>query len=209
MVGDEVMTKAELKPPKPKKCKARGCGVVFTPARPFQCWCSPECGLTIARAKKEQADQRKRSDERKADRAKLEQFKTKPKLTKEAQDEFNRYIRLRDAGRTCICCDRPLGEDQPGGSYDAGHYRSVGSAPHLRFDERNVHAQRKRCNLWGAGRAVDYRLGLINRIGLAAVEALESDQSAKHYSKDELRGIKAKYRAKCKDLERNRELLAI
>ena len=54
-----------------------------------------------------------------------------------------------------------------------------GSAAHLRFDERNAHAQRKVCNRWGAGRAVDYRIGLVARIGLAAVEALESDNAPK------------------------------
>lgn len=196
------MTKAELKPPKPKKCKARGCGVLFTPARPFQCWCSPECGLTIARAKKEQADQRKRSDERKADRAKREQLKTRSDWMKDAQREFNRFIRLRDAHRPCVCCGRPLGEDAVGGAYDAGHYRSVGSAPHLRFDERNVHAQRKQCNLWGSGRAVDYRLGLIQRIGPEAVEALESDQRAKHYTIEDLKQIRDTYRQKARELEK-------
>jgi len=196
------MTKAELKPPKPKKCRAKGCGVVFTPARPFQCWCSPDCGLTIARAKKEQADQRKRSDERKADRAKREKLKTRSDWMKDAQREFNRYIRLRDADRACICCGRPLGEDAIGGAYDAGHYRSVGSAPHLRFDERNVHAQRKQCNLWGSGRAVDYRLGLIQRIGQKAVEALESDQCAKHYTIEDLKQIKDTYRQKARELEK-------
>jgi hypothetical protein len=190
------------KPPKPKKCKAKGCSVLFTPHRMGQKACGPACAQVIARSIREQHDQRKRSDERKADRAKHEELKTKPQLTKEAQDEFNRYIRLRDAGRPCICCDRPLGEDQPGGSYDAGHYRSVGSAPHLRFDERNVHAQRKRCNLWGAGRAVDYRLGLIKRVGIDVVEALESDQAPKHYTRDDLRAIKAKYRAKANALQK-------
>jgi len=81
------------------------------------------------------------------------------------------------------------------------HYRSVGSSPHLRFDERNAHAQRKQCNRWGAGRSVDYRLGLINRIGLAAVESLEADQTPKNYTIDDLRAITACYRAKLKGLK--------
>ena len=114
---------------KPKPCKATGCGILFIPQRMGQRACSPVCALTIARAKREQDETKQRQAERKADRAKREALKTKPQLTKEAQDEFNRYIRLRDAGRPCICCDRPLGEDQPGGSYDAGHYRSVAQIP--------------------------------------------------------------------------------
>ena len=46
---------------------------------------------------------------------------------------------------------QPLGTGEVGGAYDCGHYRSTGSAAHLRFDERNAHAQRKVCNRWGAG----------------------------------------------------------
>lgn len=197
------------KPLKPKNCKARGCGVVFTPMRPFQCWCSPECGLTIARAKKEQADQRKRSDERKADRAKRDKLKTRSDWMKDAQRDFNRYIRLRDSGKPCICCGLPLGDQRFGGAFDAGHYRSVGSAPHLRFDERNVHAQRKQCNSWGAGRAVDYRVGLIQRLGVQVVDALECDQQIRSFTIDDLKQIIQTYRAKCKELERAEELLTI
>lgn len=205
MVGDEVTPK----PPKPKKCKAKGCGVVFTPSRSFVSWCSPECALSIVAAKKEQAEQRKRSDERKADRAKRDKLKTRSDWMKDAQREFNRYVRLRDASKPCICCGLPLGYGEVGGAYDCGHYRSVGSAPHLRFDERNAHAQRKQCNRYGAGRAVDYRIGLIRRIGLQAVDALESDQRPAKHSVEDLKQIIQTYRAKCKDIERNRELLAI
>jgi hypothetical protein len=88
-----------------------------------------------------------------------------------------------------------------GGGYDCGHYRSVGSAPHLRFDERNAHAQRKQCNRWGSGRAVDYRIGLIKRIGLEKVEALESDQTVKKYTIDDLKSIISAYKAKFKALK--------
>lgn len=190
------------KPTKPKKCKAKGCGVLFSPSRPFQCWCSPDCGLLIARAKKEQAETKKRQDERKADRAKRDRLKTRSDWIKDAQREFNKYIRLRDAFRPCICCGEPLGKDSPGGAYDAGHYRSVGSAPHLRFDERNVHAQRKQCNRWGSGRAVDYRLGLIQRIGQTAVESIESDQAPKHYTIEDLKQIRDTYRQKARELEK-------
>lgn len=124
-----------------------------------------------------------------------------PDLIKAAQKEFNTYVRLRDAGKPCICCGRPLGEGDVGGAYDAGHYRSTGSAPHLRFDERNCHAQRKACNRYGAGRAVDYRIGLIARIGKEAVEALEADNAVRKWDRDELRQIAATYRAKAKELK--------
>lgn len=120
---------------------------------------------------------------------------------KEAQIAFNAYVRERDKNQPCICCGQPLGAQQVGGGFDAGHYRSVGSAPHLRFDERNCHGQRKSCNRYGSGRSVDYRLGLIARIGLAEVESLEADNDPKKYSIDDLKAIKAKYKAKLKELK--------
>ena len=124
-----------------------------------------------------------------------------PELIKEAQHAFNAYIRKRDENRPCICCGNPLRMGGIGGGFDAGHYRSTGSASHLRFNEDNVHGQRKYCNQWGAGRAVDYRLGLINRIGLQRVEALESNNTVHKWSADELREIKERYKQKLKELQ--------
>jgi hypothetical protein len=143
--------------------------------------------------------------ENKERKAKREKLKTRTDWIKEAQIAFNAYIRLRDSGRPCICCGKPLGEDSPGGAYDCGHYRSVGSAPHLRFDERNAHAQRKQCNRYGAGRAVDYRIGLIARFGAGFVDELESDQAVKKWSIPELKEIRDCYRQKLKDLRKQRE----
>ena len=120
---------------------------------------------------------------------------------KEAQVAFNRYVRLRDAAKPCICCGRPLEGGAIGGGFDAGHYRSVGSAPHLRFDERNVHGQTKQCNRYGSGRAVDYRIGLIARIGREAVEELEADQKPRKHSIDDLQEIRNTYRAKAKEID--------
>jgi len=137
-------------------------------------------------------------------RRRKEAIKTIPMLIKEAQREFNSFIRARDADQPCICCGHPLGAGEVGGAFDCGHYRSTGSASHLRFDERNAHAQRKICNRWGAGRAVDYRLGLIERIGLEAVVALESSNSPHKWTADELRGIRDHYRQKLKDTLKGR-----
>ncbi|MDE2439555.1 MAG: recombination protein NinG [Betaproteobacteria bacterium] len=134
-------------------------------------------------------------------RARKLAIKPRGQWIKEAQIAFNAYIRERDKGKPCICCGNALTNEAIGGGFDAGHYRSIGSAPHLRFDERNCHGQRKQCNRYGAGRAVDYRIGLIARIGLAAVESLEADQSVKKYTIDDAQRIKAEYRAKLKALK--------
>lgn len=49
---------------------------------------------------------------------------------------------------------------------------------------------------------MDYRIGLIARIGLAAVEALEADQSVKKYTIDELKALTAHYRALTRELKK-------
>ncbi len=131
-----------------------------------------------------------------------EKLKTKGDHLREAQQAFNAYIRERDrlAGYACISSGRPL--DWNGNAVDAGHYRSTGAAPHLRFDENNCHAQSKHDNRYLSGNVADYRIGLIKRIGLEAVEALERDQSVRRYTIEDLQAIKALYRQKLKDLRR-------
>lgn len=183
-----------------KKCRI--CGVKFEPVRSLQLACSMECAIGHANKITEKKQREKEIEERRELKARKEKLKTRSDWMKEAQIAFNNYIRERDKDRPCICCGQPLGTNSVGGGFDCGHYRSVGSAPHLRFDERNAHGQTKQCNRWGAGRAVDYRLGLIARIGMDAVAALESDQSVKKYTIDELKAIKAEYKQKLKELQR-------
>jgi hypothetical protein len=192
------------KPLKPRACKC--CKATFTPSKRMQVVCGPMCGLERARLKRE-AQERKQARERaKVDKAMDAQRKrsleTIPELIKKAQHAFNAFIRERDKDRPCICCGLPLGAGEVGGAFDCGHYRSTGSASHLRFDERNAHAQRKVCNRWGAGRAVDYRLGLISRIGLEAVESLESENDPVKWERDTLRQIATIYRGKLRDLRK-------
>jgi hypothetical protein len=136
--------------------------------------------------------------ERQSVRSRKEAIKTIPELIKEAQVAFNTFIRARDklAGHRCISSGKPL--DWSGNAVDAGHYRSTGAASHLRFNEDNCHAQSKHDNQYLAGNAVDYRIGLIARIGLERVEALESSNAPHKWQADELRAIKATYKQKLK-----------
>jgi hypothetical protein len=184
---------------KPKTCTH--CKREFMPARLMQNVCGPVCaGRKVKAAKKAETA---------TTRARKETAKTIPKLLKEAQHEFNAWVRERDKHQPCICCGRPLQtggvSGSTGGDFDCGHYRSVGSASHLRFDPRNANGQRKQCNRYGAGRAVDYRIGLIKRIGLREVEALEASNEVHKWTKDELRAIRDKYRALTKELKKGQE----
>jgi hypothetical protein len=190
------------KQPKPKTCRVESCRASFVPARLGQAVCSPACA--IVDAPKNQVRARKAIDqcERREIKVRKEKLKSRSDHMRDAQKAFNEFIRARDqfAGHACISSGRPL--DWTGNSTDAGHYRSVGAAPHLRFDERNCHAQSKQDNRYLSGNATDYRIGLIKRIGLEAVESLEADQTTRKYTVDELKSITAEYRAKTRELKR-------
>lgn len=181
-----------LTPTKQREC--RTCGSTFSPWSTTQTVCGRTCAAKLVKAEK--------VAEKAKDKAQREKLKTIYQLIAEAQVEFNKFIRLRDqiAGHPCISSGRPL--DWSGNNVDAGHYRSTGAASHLRFDERNCHAQSKHDNQWKAGNVVDYRINLIKRIGLEAVEALEADNEPVKWNRDTLRQIKTIYRAKARQLKK-------
>lgn len=192
-----------IKEPKPKFCKQ--CGKEFVPLRSTAIACSYPCAKAWVDARNAKLKAQKKKQEAKIERQitkeRKEALKTRRDWINEAQIAFNAYIRERDKDQLCICCGKGLTQDAVGGGYDCGHYRSTGSAPHLRYNEDNAHGQRKVCNRYGAGRAVDYRIGLIRRIGLERVEALEADNEPQKWSIDELKAIRDYYRKKLKELK--------
>ena len=159
-----------------------------------------------ARAKKDKADKK---ESRKKLAELKESLKTKSDYTKIAQTEFNKYINLRDRGKPCISCNRPLvyGVRSRGekGGVDASHYRSRGAAPHLRFDLRNCHSSCIKCNRDLSGNIVEYRKGLIARYGVEYVESIESDQRSRHYSRDDLKRIASIFRRRSRHYKKLRE----
>jgi len=192
---------------KPKKCAVRTCRSTFIPSRPFQTWCSPECAVLIARAKQERQRKALEQRERREIQARREKLKRRSDHTREAQAAFNAWIRERDSRQPCISCGAmPSDSDLITGSrWDAGHYRSVGACPELRFEPLNVHRQCVKCNRSLSGNAVEYRIRLVRRIGQAAVDWLEGQHEPKKYTVDELQQIKAKYRALLRELKKQQE----
>lgn len=187
--------------------KCANCPEKFRPFSSLVKWCSAECGAALGLKRLEKAQAKAVADDKRNTRAKLEALKTVPQLKKEAQREFNRFIRARDrlAGHACISSGKPLqwgAAGITGSSVDAGHYRSTGAADHLRYCEDNCHAQSVHENRDRAGNAVAYRLGLIARIGLARVEALEADNTPVKWTREGLREIRDTYRAKARELEK-------
>jgi hypothetical protein len=157
---------------------------------------SVECAAEYARQIREK-------EERKELRARKEKLKTRSQWLKEAQIEFNRYIRERDRDLQCISCGR-----LHSGAYDAGHYRSVGAAPQLRFDEDNCHKQCVPCNQHKSGNAIEYRRGLVERIGLQRVAIIEANSETIRWTIEDAKRIKAEYKAKTAELIMNRKMAA-
>lgn len=196
-----------LKPARTRKCAVKGCGNRFQPRNMMHKVCGPDCGAVFAVAERKRLEAKQQKQDRAETRAKLAKFKRRPEYVAEAQQAFNAYIRERDRDQPCICCDsfKAAGEAAlHGGGWDAGHYISRGHASHLRFDERNVHKQRKGCNKPGGTTRAKYRAGLVQRYGeqyVVELEALEYTPPSRDLSIDELVRIKETYRAKLKQLK--------
>jgi hypothetical protein len=144
----------------------------------------------------------KQSAEKKVIKETKERLKTRSDRVRDAQAAFNRYIRARDRGKPCICCGRSQGDLKHGGAVDAGHYRSRGSAPGLKFNLFNCHSQLAYCNRYLSGNVVGYRAGLIERIGLDRVERLEQDNSPRRFDAEYLDRVKRIFTKRAKLYER-------
>ena len=180
---------------------------MFTPARTSQAVCGEiECAIAHGQTEKGRAIAGKALAEvgRREIRVRKEKLKSRADHLREAQAAVNEFICLRDGHLPCISCDSlPNDYDLMTGSrWDAGHYRSVGACPELRFEPLNIHRQCVRCNRNLSGNAVEYRIRLVLRIGAEKVDWLEGPHPARKYTVEEIKAIKADYRAKTRELKR-------
>lgn len=189
------------KPLKPRKCKS--CGRAFQPISSMSKACSVPCALALVAKANARKEAKEKREETKATRAAKVKLKTRRQWIAEAQAAVNKVVRLRDAlaGHGCISCGaRP--NARFGGAMDAGHFRSVGSAPHLRYFLPQIWAQCKRCNRDLGGSVTNYRRGLIERIGLKRVEQIEAMQGTAKWSIEYLQRLKKVMNKKARRLER-------
>ncbi|NIG12981.1 hypothetical protein F3J37_01325 [Pantoea sp. Al-1710] len=153
------------------------CNASFVPWMTTQHVCGNyRCALAWNRL---QDERHKARAERRLSRAQSHtQQKTWSEYNKAAQNAFNRYIRIRDQGRACHACGCQLNDNNPnksGAFVDASHYRSRGSASHLRFNVFNCVTCCWHCNRELSGNIPQLRKGLIKRFGLSIVIRLEVD----------------------------------
>lgn len=181
---------------KRKTCKH--CRGKLEPERPGQI-VHTECAADYAIALNAKKARAKAKEVRKADRVRKEKLKSRSDWAKEAQSAFNRFIRMRDINDGCISCDKPASWD---GQWHASHFRSVGAASSVRFNEYNVHKACSVCNNYLSGNIAAYRPRLIEKIGIEKVLALESSNQVTRYSIEYFKRVKAIYTKKANRLER-------
>lgn len=172
---------------KKKKCKI--CKTEFLPFSSLSKVCSSQCAYELVKI-----DNVKKFN--KETKRLKEKIKTKAMWLREAQAAFNEYVRIRDADLPCISCGR-----FHKGQYHAGHYLSVGACPELRFHPKNNNKQCSACNNHLSGNIVNYRISLINKIGIDMVEWLEGPHVAQKLTIEDIKEIKAYYKAKTKELK--------
>lgn len=185
---------------KPKNCKI--CKAVFTPIRALQMVCGARCGIeygvrqTAKRLDKKVAEYKAelRTEKREA----KEKLKTYPQRVNEVKVIFQRYIRMRDTKLPCISCGATTSS-----VWDGSHYKKAEVYSGVIFHEDNVHKSCGKCNRYLGGNELNYRVGLIAKIGnerVLQLEQLAEKTRVRKYSDLELLEIKTRYKNKLKGL---------
>jgi len=182
------------RPKRKKPCK--WCQEPFLPVRPFQTTCQPfPCAIEYAKEKE-------REKAKKVNKCKLKEYRDNDlrRQIKMTQVVFNKLIRILDKLEPCISCARSLIECSVGGSWDCGHYKTIGAFPELRFCFLNAHKQCKSCN-GGSGNFTrknktvveDYTDRLIARIGQNVVDWLNGPHKSAKYTCSQLIQMRSTY----------------
>jgi hypothetical protein len=176
-----------------KKCK--NCKEPFTPIKSsLEKYCTKSQCVNVWINSVKQKQWTKRKSELKADLMTLSDW------LKIAQQHFNTFIRNRDKDKGCISCGKELRK----GNTDAGHYFSSGGHYNVRFNEDNVHGQCSRpCNKDKSGNLIEYRNGLINRIGIERLEKLDLiANETRKFTIEEVKEIIEKYKNLNKNIKK-------
>ena len=190
-----------------RKCANQNCREWFHPARERQVVCCYECATAVAkaqtaknRAEALRAEKKRQREEEKALRAQQAKRRQAVKplnyFIRHAQQAFNVFIRFRDRHLPCVNCGR-----HHDGQYHAGHFRTTGANPELRFNEDNCHKQCSVCNNHLSGNLTAYRPRLIAKIGQARFDALMGPHVLPKWKRDDYIRIRDEYRAKLKALK--------
>lgn len=155
--------------------------------------CSTICKIELKRQR-----ERKKA-ERESIRARKEAIKPLSYWADKAQAAVNAYVRERDALYGCISCGTHAGK------MNAGHYRSRGAMPALRYHLDNLHKQCNQCNENKAGNVSEYRIRLRQKIGDERLEWLEGPHAPARWRKEDYQAIESEHKEKLRVLKAARE----
>ncbi|WP_426576703.1 recombination protein NinG [Xenorhabdus stockiae] len=189
-----------------RKCKI--CREWFHPQYSNIEWCSPEHGTELGlrrrnqeyeKAKRKLEQERRQKEVTNRDKLKARKLAVKPLsyFANQAQTAFNAFIRERDKYNPCISCGR-FHE----GQWHAGHYRTRGAYPELRFEEDNCHKQCSVCNNHLSGNIDNYTPRLIEKIGQARFDRLMSHRTLPKWKREDYEQIRDDYKGRLKELLR-------
>ena len=160
------------------KLKCRGCTDRFDRESMIKiqlAWYhSYECASAHGLAKAKRRDNATTIANAKALRSKLRADRDRVKRRSEWMDNLqtvvNQYVlHVRDKGKPCCTCGKERGV-----KFDAGHMRSRGACPELRFELTNIHAQCSiNCNQHGSGMRHEYREFITTEYGADHLEWLD------------------------------------
>jgi len=157
----------------------------------FNLECQAQQGLKIIRRRKAALAK----DERKQRRVARERIKSRSEWLKDAQKEFNAYVRARDAGKPCISCGR-----RTGCKMNAGHYKTTAGVKGLRFHPANCHLQCEKCNMHLSGNIHGYRGPLLAKVGPEMLNYLDNAHPFSGWTIEEIKEIKAHFHRMAREL---------
>lgn len=181
---------------KPRKCPE--CGKEYTPFQSFQKTCiSASCCLNFSKkAKIKKLEKERKIKNNKFDKEFYDNdVKTRKKA---AKDSCHAYIRARDKGLPCICCNRSMAT----GKINAGHWLESGNYSSIRYHEDNIHNQLEYCNTYQHGDSDDYEGNLRKKIGNDRVDWLISQKNVTvKRTVQDYREIEQYYKLKLQELD--------
>jgi hypothetical protein len=170
--------------------KCKNCKQPFEPIRFLQKYCLKEECVRVWVESEKTKQWKKTKAKMKNDLLTIQDY------IKLAQQTFNKYINLRDKKLPCISCGKPIT-----GRVNASHYFNANNHWNVRFNEFNVHSSCITCNQYLSGNLIEYRKGLINKIGEEQLTLLELEANkTRKFTIEELKEIIETYKKKIKDI---------
>ncbi len=171
--------------------KCKNCKQPFEPIRFLQKYCLKEECVRVWVESEKTKQWKKTKAKMKNDLLTIQDY------IKLAQQTFNKYINLRDKKLPCISCGKPIT-----GRVNASHYFNANNHWNVRFNEFNVHSSCITCNQYLSGNLIEYRKGLINKIGEEQLTLLELEANkTRKFTIEELKEIINTYKQKIKQYE--------